>query len=126
MPKESEIIIGFTMGDPNGIGPEVLVRALHYLHPFNEWEPLIFGDLEIIKEINKAVGAPFLYKPIPNNHNLPIEEVNDSFCIPVVDLTVRKNIFNLPERKPKDLKDSVIPIEFSSPILPALIFLSPM
>ena len=91
MPKESVIKIGFTMGDPNGIGPEVLIRALHYLHPFNEWEPLIFGDLEIIKEINKAVGAPFSYKPISKNHDLPIEELNDSFCIPVVDLPVRKN-----------------------------------
>ena len=91
MPKESVIKIGFTMGDPNGIGPEVLIRALHSLHPFNEWEPLIFGDLEIIKEINKAVGAPFSYKPISKNHDLPIEELNDSFCIPVVDLPVRKN-----------------------------------
>ena len=91
MPKESEIIIGFTMGDPNGIGPEVLIRALHSLHPFNEWEPLIFGDLEIIKKINKAVGAPFSYKPISKNHDLPIEELNDSFCIPVVDLPVIKN-----------------------------------
>ena len=91
MPKESEIKIGFTMGDPNGIGPEVLIRALHSLHPFNEWEPLIFGDLEIIKEINKAVGAPFTYKPISKNHDLPIEEINDSFCITVVNLPVRKN-----------------------------------
>ena len=91
MPKESEIKIGFTMGDPNGIGTEVLIRALHSLHPFNEWEPLIFGDLEIIKKINKAVGAPFSYKPIIKNHDLPIEELNDSFCIPVVDLPVRIN-----------------------------------
>ena len=79
------------MGDPNGIGPEVLIRALHHLHPFNEWEPLIFGDMEIIKEINKAVGASFSFKPIPNNHDLPIEEVSDSFCIHLIDLPVRKN-----------------------------------
>ena len=91
MPKELEIKIGLTMGDPNGIGPEVLIRALPSLHPFNEWEPLIFGDLEIINEINKAVGAPFSYKPIPKNHDLTIEEFNDSFCITVVDLPVKKN-----------------------------------
>ena len=58
MPKESEIKIGLTMGDPNGIGPEVLIRALHSLHPFNEWEPLIFGDLAIIKEINNNQRSP--------------------------------------------------------------------
>ena len=67
MPKESVIKIGLTMGDPNGIGPEVLIRALHSLHPFNEWAPLIFGDLEIIKEINKAVGAPFSYLSLIHN-----------------------------------------------------------
>ena len=91
MQHESEIKIGFTIGDPNGIGPEVLIRALHYLYPFNKWQPLIFGDLEIIKEISKAVGTSFSYKPIPNNHDMPIEELDDSSCIPVIDLPVRKN-----------------------------------
>jgi len=91
MSQESEIKIGFTMGDPNGIGPEILIRALHFLHPFSEWEPLIFGDLEILKEINKAVGSSFSFKPISNNKDLPIEEFNDSLCIPVIDLSVRKN-----------------------------------
>jgi|GEM_PF-4185814 len=34
MPREAEINIGLTMGDPNGIGPEVLLRALENMHPF--------------------------------------------------------------------------------------------
>ena len=91
MPKEPEIKIGFSMGDPNGIGPEVLIRALHYLHPFKEWVPLIFGDLEILNEINKAVGASFSYKPIPNNHDKLFKDHYDPLCIPVIVLPVRKN-----------------------------------
>ena len=39
MQHESEIKIGFTIGDPNGIGPEVVIRALHYLYPFKKWQP---------------------------------------------------------------------------------------
>ena len=44
MAKKLEIKIGLTMGDPNGIGTEVLIRALQFLHPFQNWEALIFGD----------------------------------------------------------------------------------
>ena len=43
--------LGLTMGDPNGIGPEVLLRALPQLQPFDGWEPLIFGDLEVLESV---------------------------------------------------------------------------
>ncbi|MBG55610.1 MAG: 4-hydroxythreonine-4-phosphate dehydrogenase PdxA [Deltaproteobacteria bacterium] len=91
MPKKSKIRIGITMGDPNGIGPEVLTRALNYLHPFNNWTPLIFGDLEIINGINKSLGSSLSYESIPNNYDLPIEELDDSFCIHVIDLPIKNN-----------------------------------
>ena len=38
MAKKLEVKIGLTMGDPNGIGTEVLIRALQFLHPFQNWE----------------------------------------------------------------------------------------
>ena len=56
--------IGLTMGDPNGIGPEVLIRALKFLYPFQQWEPLIFGDTEILNEMNKILVAPFSFETI--------------------------------------------------------------
>ena len=91
MKKETKIKIGLTMGDPNGIGPEVLIRALHSLYPFKEWVPLIFGDLEILKDMNKTVGTNLSIKPISKNHNLSNEDLNDSKNIPLIDLSVRKN-----------------------------------
>lgn len=91
MSRESEIKIGLTMGDPNGIGPEILIRALQFFHPFQEWVPLIFGDIEIITEMNKVLGSPFSYELISNNQSWPHEEKLDSFCIPVIDLSVSNN-----------------------------------
>ena len=34
MQRKAEINIGLTMGDPNGIGPEILLRALEYINKF--------------------------------------------------------------------------------------------
>ena len=44
MSKNSYINIGITMGDPNGIGPEVILKSLNVLYPYKGWNPLIFGD----------------------------------------------------------------------------------
>ena len=45
-----KIKIGLTMGDPNGIGTEVLLRALQIMHPFQDWEPLIFGFMVFLNK----------------------------------------------------------------------------
>ena len=64
MQRKAEINIGLTMGDPNGIGPEILLRALEYIHPFQAWQPLIFGDTEILTEMNKIMGFNFSFEAI--------------------------------------------------------------
>ena len=86
-----EIKIGLTMGDPNGIGAEVLLRALQFMHPFQDWEPLIFGDPKILTEMNKILDAPFSFKSISEKHSTQTKKVIDSFCLPVIDLSVQKD-----------------------------------
>ena len=86
-----EIKIGLTMGDPNGIGAEVLLRALQFMHPFQDWEPLIFGDLKILTGMNKILDAPFSFKSISEKHSTQTKKVIDSFCLPVIDLSVQKD-----------------------------------
>jgi 4-hydroxythreonine-4-phosphate dehydrogenase len=41
-------IIGITMGDPTGIGPEILVKALSMEEPFRACRPVVFGDREVL------------------------------------------------------------------------------
>lgn len=46
-------IIGITMGDPVGIGPEILVKALSDSNLYTICKPLIIGDSHIIKQALK-------------------------------------------------------------------------
>ena len=79
------------MGDPNGIGPEVLLRALENIHPFEAWQPLIFGDTEILREMNKILGFNFSFEAISGKDGSLTNNSRDSFCIPIIDLSVQKN-----------------------------------
>jgi 4-hydroxythreonine-4-phosphate dehydrogenase len=52
-------IIGITMGDPVGIGPEIIIKALSSGELFNICRPVVFGDKAIlereIKNLNSSV-----------------------------------------------------------------------
>ncbi|WP_300464227.1 4-hydroxythreonine-4-phosphate dehydrogenase PdxA [Desulfobacula sp.] len=51
MKQSNELpIVGITMGDPVGIGPEVLVKALTDPQLYDVCKPLIIGDAHIIKQ----------------------------------------------------------------------------
>jgi 4-hydroxythreonine-4-phosphate dehydrogenase len=46
-------IIGITMGDPAGIGPEVVVKALSEEAIYKESRPLVIGDTKVLKAHSK-------------------------------------------------------------------------
>ncbi len=48
--------IGITMGDPNGIGAEVIVKALSCSEIQGLCEPLVFGSEEVLKQAKRIVG----------------------------------------------------------------------
>ena len=37
-------VIGVTVGDPAGIGPEIVIKALGHPRIYNEVKPLVFAD----------------------------------------------------------------------------------
>jgi 4-hydroxythreonine-4-phosphate dehydrogenase len=53
---ESKPAIGITMGDPNGVGAEVIAKALLCSEIQNLCSPVVFGDLKILEEAKKIVG----------------------------------------------------------------------
>ena len=61
-------IIGITMGDPTGIGPEIITKALSMVEPFQACRPFVFGDQGLIpikmfdfkEAINFTLGLPFI------------------------------------------------------------------
>jgi 4-hydroxythreonine-4-phosphate dehydrogenase len=50
--------IAITMGDPGGIGPEVIVKALGTPEVKNSCNPVIIGDLGVIDEAISLTGSP--------------------------------------------------------------------
>jgi 4-hydroxythreonine-4-phosphate dehydrogenase len=52
------------MGDPVGIGPEIIVKALTQKEVFVHCRPIIFGDANVLKEANRVLNSPCNIHPI--------------------------------------------------------------
>ena len=50
--------IALTTGDPHGIGPEVLLRALAADHP-QPFDPLVFGPLDAVERAAEQLDVVF-------------------------------------------------------------------
>ncbi len=53
-------VIGIPMGDPAGIGPEIIVKALANDEIYKVCKPLVIGDAGVVE---KAAGY-VVYKPM--------------------------------------------------------------
>ena len=48
-------VIGVTVGDPAGIGPEVVIKALCEPALYNKVKPLIFADRSVLEQTVKTL-----------------------------------------------------------------------
>lgn len=48
--------LAITMGDPAGIGPEIVVRALSHQETYKQCRPIVTGDAEVMRLAVKALG----------------------------------------------------------------------
>jgi 4-hydroxythreonine-4-phosphate dehydrogenase len=72
-------IIAVTMGDPAGIGPELIVKVLSEQHVYGRCHPVVVGVPGVMNEINEAIGADLRFRPI--------EDVTQArFSLPEVDV----------------------------------------
>ncbi|MBZ0304007.1 MAG: hypothetical protein K8J31_29985, partial [Anaerolineae bacterium] len=57
--------IGLTMGDPAGIGPEIIVKTLAAPHSFSRrCIPVVIGDGRVLAETAAALGLSVAMHPI--------------------------------------------------------------
>jgi len=49
-------VIGVTMGDPAGIGPEIAVKALSDPELYRLCSPILIGDLRLLERTAKELG----------------------------------------------------------------------
>ena len=60
-------LLAITLGDPAGIGPEVILKALTHPEVFAQCRPLVIGDRRILER-----AAGWLGRPLP-----PVEAIDD-------------------------------------------------
>lgn len=56
--KDLRPIVGITMGDPAGNGPEITVKALCDKRLYDRCKPLVIGDAKMIEQAKKFVNQP--------------------------------------------------------------------
>lgn len=54
----SKPIVGITMGDPAGNGPEITVKALAHADLYDRCRPIVVGDAKMIEQAARFVGRP--------------------------------------------------------------------
>lgn len=90
-------IVGISVGDPGGIGPEVTVKALASSKVFEQCRPLVIGDASVVRDALRftglnlsvnAVASPEqgIYKPgvvdVLDMGNMPIDQVRYGVVTP--------------------------------------------
>lgn len=59
-------ILAITMGDPAGIGPEIIVKALNEQSIYNKCNPIVVADAAVMRKAIKATGLPMQVRPVHN------------------------------------------------------------
>lgn len=53
-----KLIVGITMGDPAGNGPEITIKALAHTDLYERCNPIVVGDANMLEQAIKFVGMP--------------------------------------------------------------------
>jgi len=91
-------IIGITMGDPTGVGPEIIVKALSMKEPFQVCRPFVFGDQEVVSKTIEMLGLNTkvdVFEKIPEEGYLP----QKIFLFPLSQLRADSLHFGKPNRE---------------------------
>ena len=90
-------LIGITMGDPTGIGPEIIVKALSKKPLFQICRPVIFGDQGVLWKTIHRLGTHAtveIFKEAPKEGYSP----RKIFLLPLSHLTAPSLRFGKPDR----------------------------
>lgn len=66
-------VIGITMGDPAGIGGEIIIKALAGGELNKICRPVIIGDGNFLSKTAENIGEKFDYAEVGKNENIPLD-----------------------------------------------------
>ena len=56
--EKNRVRIAITMGDPAGIGPEIIIKALNYIEVYKRSIPVVIGDYEALMDAIRICRLP--------------------------------------------------------------------
>lgn len=56
-------MLGITMGDPSGIGPEIIVKALADMSPEQRSTCAVVGNLGLLQRADRVCGTGLAFQP---------------------------------------------------------------
>ncbi len=81
-------IIGITMGDPAGVGPEIILKVFEAKRVWDRGIPLVIGDYGVLSEVKKRLGIDTEIVKVDSLSDLKKYEGK----LPVLDMEVVKDI----------------------------------
>lgn len=60
-------VLGITIGDPAGIGPEIIIKALKEKEIYSICKPFVIGDVKVLERAAQAIGEETLYTKVIDN-----------------------------------------------------------
>lgn len=73
-------IIGITMGDASGVGPEIIVKSLAHTDILERCHPIVIGDLKMLERAAGLLQADFKAVKIDSDFNFNKLEDNKVYC----------------------------------------------
>lgn len=84
-------VVGISMGDPAGIGPEICVKALSDAHVYDKCKPVVIGDAEVMKQAAGFLNSEMKINAVTNIQSACFEHGTiDVFDLKNVDLSALK------------------------------------
>lgn len=84
--RNKKLRVGITLGDVNGIGPELIVRAFEHHHLKEICVPILYGSSRVINIYKKVLDIPkFHYVVVQNPGQAQFKKLNIIECMPKMD-----------------------------------------
>ena len=94
--EQKKQVIAVTMGDPAGVGPEIIAKALARAEVRAVCRPLVLGDAAALERGLAITGVPLRLRLITADA-LPVDEREDTIdCLPVARLAPAEMAFGRP------------------------------
>ena len=76
-------LLGISVGDPGGIGPEITAKALSLEEIYETCRPLVISDFELMKEAVKIAGVKLELNRVskPDEGKYQFGGIEKMFCI---------------------------------------------